>query len=103
MLIKLAVGGSAREPRGEEILPWYMEVRSFEPETPIFQPNDQTIEGSFSAVSAPIVANKYSCSALFEICKIVTLLHPSKLKIATKFRQNVRRLVHFPAKIAMFL
>ena len=37
-------------------------VARFEPSnlTPIFQPNHQTLEGSFSAVSRPIFATKYS-------------------------------------------
>ena len=50
--------------------------------TPISQPNDQTLEGSFYSVSRPIFATKYSMTfsfkTFFEIYKIYTPLHRSK-------------------------
>ena len=48
-----------------------------------------TSEGPFSSVSKPIFANKYSLSkAFFEIYKVCTPSHRSKLKIFAKIRQT---------------
>ena len=48
------------------------------------------LDGSFSAVSKPIFAIKYSfcCINFFEIYKIVTPLDLSKLKIVAKIRET---------------
>ena len=44
--------------------PQLIQVRSFEPQSLIFQPNDQTLQGSFSSVSTPNFARKYSLERL---------------------------------------
>ena len=54
----------------------------------IFQPNHQTLEGSFSAVSTPILRPNTHFAAFFEIYKIATPLHRSKLKIFANFCQT---------------
>ena len=49
----------------------------------------RTPQRSFSAVSKPLFASKYSFSAFFEIYKMCILLHRSNLSDLTKFRQIV--------------
>jgi hypothetical protein len=47
-----------------------------------------TLRGSFSAVSTPICASKYSMEEiLYELCKMYTRLHHPDLKILAKFGQ----------------
>ena len=62
----------------------------------IFQPNEQTLQGSFSSVSTPNFASNI---ALDEIYKIYMLLHRSDLNISEIFRQIFS---HFLAKFAKF-
>ena len=72
----------------------------------IFQPNEQTLQGSFSSVSTPNLASKYSLElanirwkALDEIYKIYMLLHRSDLNISENFRQFFSHFSNFLAKI----
>ena len=51
----------------------------------IFQPNEQTLLGSFSSVSTPNFHIRWK--ALDEIYKIYMLLHRSDLNISKNFRQ----------------
>ena len=44
--------------------------------TPIFQPNDQSLQDSFSAVSAPIFAGEYSVCSVFRDLHDLQTLHP---------------------------
>ena len=56
--------------------------------TPIFQPNHQTLEGSFSSASKPIFTPNTHFAAFFENYKICNPLHRSNFKISAKFRET---------------
>ena len=63
----------------------------------IFQPNEQTLQGSYSSVSTPNFANKYILTstrlkALDEIYKMHTLF---QFKKSAKFRQMYSTFSHF--------
>ena len=66
-----------------------------------FQPNDQTVQGSFSSVSTPNFAKKYSLESswrdLQNLIKIYMLLHRSDLNI---FQQNVSNFFAFLGKFS---
>ena len=51
-----SVGDLSSAPKLEDTVPYLSQI---------LQPNDQTLEGSFSAVSTPIFASKYSLESIF--------------------------------------
>ena len=68
---------------------------------------NRTLRGSFSAVSTPNFASKYSFelrifgNALDEIYKISTLLHRSAFKNSAKFRQTFSHFHSFIFKVSL--
>ena len=68
-----------------------------------FEPNEQTLEGSFSSVSMPNFARSTHWKARDEIYKIYMLLHRSDLNISAKFHQTFSNFsVMFFAKFSYF-
>ena len=60
--------------------------------SPIFQPNGQTLEGSFSAVSKQNFATKYSFFSIFRDLQDFQSFAPIEAEI---FRKNLQKISHF--------
>ena len=70
----------------------FVDLRIISNLTLIFQPNDQTLEGSFSAVSTPIFATKYSFCSVFRDLQDFQSFAPIVIEI---FRKNLQTFSHF--------
>ena len=68
------------------------ESRSMSNLTPIFQQNDQTLEGSFSSVSAPICASKHSFCSIFRDLQDLQSFAPLR---SPKFSKKLQKFGRF--------
>ena len=71
--------------------------------SPILQPNDQTLEGSFSSVSKPIFATKYSFFSIFQDLQDSHTFAPLRIQNTRKNSSNFFEfLLEFLQKIIIF-
>ena len=71
--------------------------------TLISQQNDQTLQGSFSAVSAPIVASKYACFRSFRDLQDAHTFAPFEVENLSKNSSNFLAFSYFFQESVFFI